>query len=338
MIDKNTSLQDSTEYETATHVSFLTWTSFLVFVGISLSTVISAYIFYLNQPPESFESNTVVSIETGESVRAITQKLADANVAKSEGFLYLIIALFGEPENIKASTYVFEEPVTAITLAKQLAEGDFDSNLVRFTHIEGERNELLAERAAETLPLFDENEFLELAANSEGRMFPETYFVPADYTAKDLYELMLETFNASLGPYEEEILNHSLSLEEIIILASIIEREARSEESMKLVSGILQNRLAIGMPLQADASIEYILDKPLSELTPADLEINSPYNTYLNIGLPPTAIGNPGLAAIKAVITPTESDYFYYITDDNGVFHYAKTYREHLNNIDLYLR
>ena len=105
-----------------------------------------------------------------------------------------------------------------------------------------------------------------------------------------------------------------------------------------MVSGILQNRLRIGMALQTDASIEYILHKPLKDLTAADLEIDSPYNTYSHNGLPPTPIGNPGLTAIKSVLEPTPSNYLYYITDTNGEFHYARTFEEHKTNISLYLR
>jgi len=123
-----------------------------------------------------------------------------------------------------------------------------------------------------------------------------------------------------------------------LVLASIIEREADSVESKKMVAGILKNRMSINMPLQTDASMEYILDKPLSELTPEDLKKESPYNTYLNFGLPPTPIGNPGLDAILAVLEPTPSDYYYYITGNDGEFYYAKTYAEHLQNIEKYLR
>ena len=111
---------------------------------------------------------------------------------------------------------------------------------------------------------------------------------------------------------------------EIITLASILEREANSAESMRMISGILQNRLEINMPLQVDASIEYDLDKPLHELTPTDLkERDTPYNTYLYSGLPPTPIGNPGQTAIEATLNPTESDYLFYVTDDESNFHYA---------------
>ncbi len=139
-------------------------------------------------------------------------------------------------------------------------------------------------------------------------------------------------------PKRGTIAASGLTEAEVIVLASIIEREANDAESMGMVSGILQNRLRDGMPLQADASIEYILDKPLEELTPADLKVDSPYNTYLNKGLPPTAIGNPGAISIGAVLDPTPSDYYFYITGNDGVFYYATTYNDHKRNIARYLR
>jgi len=144
-------------------------------------------------------------------------------------------------------------------------------------------------------------------------------------------------------PLREQIELSPLSEYEALILASIIEREANDEESMKMVSGILQNRLKIGMALQADASIEYTIGTPLNELPPGQLaselrETESPYNTYLNTGLTPTPIGNPGLMAIKAALNPTPSDNFFYITGNDGEFYYAETLKGHNQNIARYLR
>ena len=135
----------------------------------------------------------------------------------------------------------------------------------------------------------------------------------------------------------------TLSEYDVLILASIVEREANDEESMRMVAGIFQNRLDIGMALQADASIEYVLDVPINELREGELaqslrELDSPYNTYLYPGLPPTPIGNPGLQAISAVLNPLPSDYYYYITGNDGVFYYAETLDEHNANIARYLR
>ena len=200
------------------------------------------------------------------------------------------------------------------------------------------RVEPLAAKAARTFVDFDTATFLRLSIPEEGKLFPDTYFVPRDYTALELFTLLRNTFDTQTKDLESAILAHPLTLEEIVTLASLIEREANSSTSMRMVSGILQNRLKIGMALQADASMEYVLEKPLSELTPEDLKIDSPYNTYLYPGLPPTAISNPGLKAITAVLEPTRSNYLFYITGNDGQFYYAEDFDEHRINIARYLR
>jgi UPF0755 protein len=259
-------------------------------------------------------------------------------VVKSKHLLYYSLVLFHEPTTLKASNYRFDQPITTTEVATKLTEGDFATDLISFTHFEGERASSIASRAALVLPNFDPERFIAAAEPHEGKIFPETYFVPFSFTDDDLLTLMLDTFTEKIGPYEEEIANHPLSLNEVLVLASIIEREANTPKSMNLVSSVLQNRLEIDMALQADASIEYILNKPLSELTPDDLKIDSPYNTYLYRGLPPTPIGNPGIDSIEAVLKPADSEYFYYITDDTGTFHFSETYDQHLRNIEAYLR
>lgn len=304
----------------------------IVFVSLYL------YITNLNKPANNFPINEPIIIERGMDMKNITETLERENVVKSATLLYYILILFNEPSQIKASTYVFDKTFTTLEIAKRLNEGDFDADLVKFTHFEGERATQLALRASTVLPNFDIETFISKATPLEGTLFPDTYFIPIDYSEQELLELMTNTFTEKTSALDAKIAQHTLSLSEILVLASIIEREANTNESMKLVSGILQNRLTIGMPLQADASIEYILNKPLSELTPEDLETESPYNTYLYTGLPPTPIGNPGLDAIEAVLEPTESEYLYYITDEEGNFYYSKTYKEHLQNIERYLR
>ncbi len=311
-------------------------TSFVTMAAVVLIGV--AYCLHLNKPPVNFPANVPITIETGTDVREITEILQDNGVIKSDKLLYYILVLMHEPTSLKASTYIFELPITTYEIAAKLTEGDFDTDLIRLTHFEGERVTQVAARAAEILSEFNAKRFVEEAEPLEGKLFPETYFVPASYTDEDLLKLLLSTFEAEMTKRETQIEAHSLTQDEILVLASIIEREANTEESKRLVASVLQNRLEINMALQADASIEYVLDKPLSELTPEDLKIDSPYNTYLYPGLPPTPIGNPGAEAIDAVLNPAESEYFYYITDNDGVFHYSETYRGHLINIEKYLR
>jgi len=312
-------------------------------IALLCGSLFMVYVFQLNKAPADFPLNQGITIEPGTNIKEITEKLAAENVVASAQLLYFTLILSHDPSKIKASTYVFEESLDTFAIARRLTEGDFDTDLVRFTHFEGERATAIAVRAAEEFPQFNQERFLQNTSDLEGKLFPDTYFIPPTFTDEDFLELLLNTYQEKLETLQEQIASSTLTEDEVIILASIIEREANTPESMQVVSGILQNRLEIGMALQADASIEYVIETPLGELPEGQLaaelrELDSPYNTYLYPGLPPTPIGNPGLDAITAVLEPTESEYFYYVTDEEGTFYYSETYDEHLDNINLYLR
>ncbi len=310
----------------------------LLLLSVTGLALFGAGLYVLNQPPQPFSEPVSVEIEPGTSIKSITKQLEDASVIRSGTLLYFVITLFYDPTDIKASRYVFTDPLSATAAANRLVAGDFDSDLIRFTHIEGERVTELADSAAKSLINFDKAAFLERALPLEGQLYPETYYIPKDFSSDELIDLMLQTFNQKTQPIQAQMSTHPLGAKGVLVLASILEREANSPESMKMVSGILQGRMEAGMPLQADASVEYVLNKPLKELTSEDLKVDSPYNTYTNRGLPPTPIGNPGLDAINAVLEPTRTEYVFYITDMEGNFHYARTFDEHRANVELYLR
>lgn len=288
--------------------------------------------------PTTFPVGTPFVIEPGTSVRDITKNAELAGLVHTDWLLYAVLRLEHDGSPVQASTYVFEEPLNVFALAEALTKGDHDSTLIKLTIPEGSSVKGIAAIAAATLDNFDTATFLELSIGQEGYLFPETYLIPESYTATELYTLLNDTFSEQVQSLEPDLSAHSLTLTDIVILASIIEREANSVESMRMVSGILQERLRIGMALQVDASMEYVLEKPLKELTAEDLRQESAYNTYLNPGLPPTPIGNPGLESIKAVLYPTSSDYLFYITGSDGNFYYARTFDEHRLNIARYLR
>ena len=312
----------------------------LWFLLLLIIVVIGGYLYVnrLAQPPVHFPSNTPIEVKPGTSISAITKQFKNTGVVRSDLLLYFVLLTSYKPEDIKASTYLFTEPQDVYAVATTLVRGDFDSLLVSFIHREGEPVKEIAENASSKLTNFSAEEFIILASTSEGLLFPETYRIPKTYTPKELFTLMTEMYAEKINPLREVMRTRNLNEQDVIILASIIEREANSTTSMKLVSGILQNRLALKMPLQVDASMEYILEKPLNELTPEDLKIDTPYNTYLYRGLPPTAIGNPGLDAIMAVLEPTPSAYMFYITGNDGEFYYAKDFDGHRQNIAKYLR
>ena len=190
----------------------------------------------------------------------------------------------------------------------------------------------------------DEFQFLQEAKikSLEGFLFPDTYKIYSDASARDIIRKLLDEFDAkATAQMRADLKAQDRSLIDAVILASILEREIsnkpEADSDRKIVAGIFLNRLEIGMGLQSDATVNYITGKTLTRPTLDDLAIDSPYNTYKYRGLPPGPINNPSLASLLASIYPTPSDYLYFLTDENGRAHFARTYAEHQKNIAQYL-
>ncbi len=175
-------------------------------------------------------------------------------------------------------------------------------------------------------------------ATLEGFLFPDTYFFDEDVAAYDIAGKMLDNFGSKLTEeMRVEITREQKTVFAIITMASLIEKEVRTIEDKRIVSGVLWKRLRIGMPFQVDATITYITGKRTSELTLTDLATPSPYNTYLNRGLPPGPIASPGLESIEAAILPQSSDYLYYLSKPDGTTVFSRTLEEHNRAKRLYL-
>lgn len=305
---------------------------------ITILACVGVYVQHELTAPSNFPVETELIIEPGMTTTAIADQLYAQGYVRSPFLLYAVLVLLHNPLELKASTYIFSQPLSTLELAQRLMLGDYGNDLVRFVHYEGEPRKLIAERASNVLKGFDKAEFLQITEGKEGRLFPDTYLLPKAYSARELATLLLDTYETRVAPLRSAMNKSQLTEDEVITLASILEREANSPESKSLVAGILLRRLEIGMPLQVDASMEYVINKPLNELTADDLDIDSPYNTYLNPGLPPTPIGNPGLTAIQAVLEPATSTYLFYLTGKDGKFYYSNTYEEHKRNVAAHLR
>lgn len=304
--------------------------------------IIGGLLWWLSSAP-NYSDERMVTVTPGQSVSQIVNDVAAAGVVRSESFLYILTQLYYQDETIKTGTYTFTTEQNVFEVAHTLMTTTPADELVSLTIPEGITNEQVARIVHETLPHIATSTFIEMVADGEGSLWPETYFVPLDYSLESVVTLLEESQDEVLALQQAAIASSTLSEYEILILASILEREANDAESMGLVAGILLNRLSIGMALQADATIAYVLEDAIGNLPPGMLaeqlrEVDSPYNTYKYPGLPPTPIGNPGLVAIEAVLEPTPSEYLYYLTDDAGTFHYAETYEQHLININRYLR
>lgn len=288
----------------------------------------------LNSADPQFPTNTDVVIEEGMTIRDISNELEEKHVVRSSLYLYTLLVRTFKDKFVQAGTYHFPEPMTTRAVADAIISGSFLSPAQKILFPEGfsvkNMHEYLPERFATTT--------LDSYQEYEGFLFPDTYYFKADDTLDTILTTLRATYEARIDPLRERIATSGYTEREIVTLASLIEREANDPESMNTVAGILKHRLRIDMPLQVDATFDYLLGKTSSELTEEDLDIDSPYNTYLHTGLPPTPIANPGLAAITAALDAKESPYLYYLTGNDGKFYYAKTFEEHKQNKMRYLR
>jgi UPF0755 protein len=278
-------------------------------------------------------------VKKGESLSLVANRLEKEGLIRSALAFKILVSTQGLANKIQAGDFRLRSSLTAKEIAQILTHGTLD---VWLTFPEGWRREEYGQRLAANLEDFDYQEFLDLTENLEGKLFPDTYLIPKDASPSAVIKILTQNF-------EKKTKDLKISRQELI-LASIVEREARVEEDRSIVAGILLKRWQKNWALQADATIQYAIATahcPLStvycqewwpkKLTKEDLNIDSPYNTYKYKGLPPKPICNPGLAAIKAVLNPVETDYWFYLSDSQGKIHYAKTLEEHEENISKYL-
>jgi len=304
--------------------------SFLALATISLW-------FWLNvQPVSSNKAFQNFLIAKGATATQIGDKLQSQGLIKN-ALVFRIYAHFsGQAGKIPTGEFRLSPGFTLFQTIDQLLKGPLE---VWVTIPEGLRREEIAAKFAGGLERDSafNTDFLKSSVGKEGMLFPDTYLFPKDATAGAIVTKMLKTFATKTVSLSTK---SGLSFNDRIILASILERETKTDAERPVVAGILLNRLNAGMALQVDATVQYAVGNskdwwPVLSLN--DLKIASPYNTYKFTGLPPTPISNPGISSINAAFNPTPSDYWYYIHDPSGQIHYAKTLSEQNANIAKYL-
>jgi len=286
------------------------------------------------------ESFKEVVINKGASVEEISKILDREDLINSRALFKLYVYLSNK--SLQAGNFYVPTNINVVELANLLGRGSFQK---KYTFLEGWR----VEQMAQILPKSAQNEFLKSSYTKEGYMFPDTYFFLESTNGEEIAQTLSQTFEDKIKGFDKEIKASFLSLEEIVILASIVEREAKSFDEKAIIAGILVKRYQNGWPLQADATIQYAKDlnaftcASLSDcvwwrpLFATDLDIESPYNTYKYVGLPPTPICSPGLESIRAVLEYKESPYWFYLTGNDGVTHFSETIEEQTANIQKYL-
>ena len=290
-------------------------------------------------PSVEFPTGVVVNVKEGETLKEIAFDLKDKKVIKSSFCFEIAVRILGEEKGAMSGSYYFEKPKNVFAIAYKIIKADFGLTPIRAVIFEGLTIEEIAETLDKKFDEFDSEEFKKLAYKEdlEGYLFPDTYFFLPNIEATDVLRAMKKNFENKIASIQDKIDASEKDLKDIIIMASLLEEEARTLKSKKIISGILWSRIDIEMPLQVDAVFPYIIGKNTYQLSLEDLKVDSEYNTYKYKGLPPGPITNPGLNSIIAVIEPIESDYFYYLSDRSGNMYYAIDFEEHKRNKALYM-
>jgi UPF0755 protein len=278
-------------------------------------------------------------IKKGENTQSFSQRLEDEKLIRNSLMFRIYIKLTGLDKKIQAGSFRLSGTSSVKEIALSLTEGRLDKWV---TIVEGTREEEVADVITENFDI-ETDKFIKKAI--EGELFPDTYLIPVTADEDQILKILKNNFEEKFNEDLEKLAAvNKLTKKEVIILASIVEREARSKKERPIIAGILTKRWDEGMTIAADATVQYALGYSKEEktwwrkiLTEEDLKTESPYNTRVLTGLPPGPICSPGLASIKAVLKPTKSDYYFYLHDEDGVAHYAKTYEEHQKNIAKYL-
>lgn len=297
--------------------------------------------------PGSQEKEEIFTAGLKQNESQILDKLKSQGLIKNKLAFNLVLSLKRKHNAIRPGGYNVSENMTAWQLAEKLTA---DPDMKWVVIPEGWRKEQIGELLTEVFGWSDDDldrwnsEVTKMKIDYiEGTYFPDTYLIPIDDSGLDMANRMTRRFDEQFAPYVSQFAEQNIKWTTGIKLASIIQREAAGKDDMPLIAGIMWNRLNNDMNLEIDATVQYARGKTdngwWTPVTADEIRnIDSPYNTYKNKGLPPYPIGNPGLGAIEAALHPTETECLYYIHDNNRQIHCAKTFEEHQANIDEYLK
>lgn len=316
---------------------------FLLIIGFLL---IAAGVFiYLNMPPAHMEDEIFI-IEKGETLRSVAGSLKGKNLIRNETFFIYLAILQGDSK-VLTGTYNIFRNMTSREIIKRLSSGEVITK--KITIPEGynlyEIAELLEENkitsGKDFLEYSFDREFLDsiniFSISAEGLLFPDTYVFPENRDARDIIIAMHKQFQnviytIDLSPLETLKLDNY----ELIILASLIEKEAKVPRERQYISAVFHNRLERNMTLGCDPTVRYAVKKFKGSITYADLKHDSPYNTYIHAGLPPTPICSPGRESILAALDPIDTNYLYFVARNDGSHYFSKTLKEHNRAVDFY--
>ncbi|MFH2069648.1 MAG: endolytic transglycosylase MltG [Elusimicrobiota bacterium] len=301
----------------------------ILIVNLILFVVVAAIYVHFSSSNEEM----LIKIPLGNTAGEIATLLKSSGLITSRHLFLLAVSITGSTKKLQSGTYRFRKNYNTLKILEMLVRGRTYS--VRVTIPEGltvRRTADIIEKAA-ALTQKQKEDFIENATRDklEGYLFPETYFFPEGVTPGKIIEMMTGQFNRIFTQALQERADElRMSKHQVITLASIIEKEARVEEERKIVSAVFHNRLKKRWMLESCATVRYVLQKYEGPLTYGDLDALSPYNTYINYGLPPGPICSPGLSSIISALYPANTDLMFFFATGEGTHQFSKYYDEHL--------
>jgi len=319
----------------------------LFFAALTLLLFVSWFSFHFYYPNRGEPEEIIFEVQRGDTARKIAQKLKDRGVIRQKAIFILGYRLFFSPQSLKAGEYAIRFPQSTKEILRVLTEGQVVLHPI--TIPEGLTRQEIALHLQTTVSV-DYHDFLiaseetapiasmdPMASDLEGYLFPETYHFPKDFGAEDIVLAMVSQFRTVFGAqWQERAEELGMTVREAVTLASLIEKETSLPEERAFVSSVFHNRLRKGMKLDCDPTIIYALKQEgrfMDRLRTADLRYDTAYNTYLYPGLPPGPIANPGKESLRAALYPADTDYFYFVSRNDGSHQFSQTFREHQNAV-----
>jgi len=319
--------------------------AFFLFI---IFAILSVYMIYQMTAPRGSGSERIFAVKEGETARQIARNLEDQGIIRSRLAFRILIRISQGESRIKAGNYKLSPDMNSLQVLEKMVRGKVE--MVSVSVPEGSEAREIAQildrqgvvKAADFLDAVSSPGDIEIGdyrpKDLEGFLFPDTYLISGRSTAQQITAMMVKKFSETVLPvYEKKA--RPFTLRETVILASLVEMEAKLDRERPVIAGVLCNRLKKEMPLQCDATVQYVLKERKAALSYEDLKRDSPYNTYLNQGLPPGPICNPGLPSLRACMEPAAVSYFYYVVDEeknDGSHLFSVTYDEHLRAIEKY--
>ena len=324
-------------------------------IFIILIVLVVAFVFIQIGPyDKNNKKDIVIDIPQGATTNTISDILYKNKLIKNKIMFKLFVKLSNKAQNFKAGKYLFNQTYSNEEIINDIASGKMYNDGIKVTIPEGSTSkeivsilvgknlgneETYEKLISEPKEFYDKFKFLkeEDITSLEGFLYPSTYYFDEDSSEKEILSMMLSQFNKvytdKLRDRQKEL---NMTTEQVVNLASIVEKEAVLDKDRPIIASVFYNRLKIGMPLQSDATIQYIFKERKKIVTYKDLEIDSPYNSYKNKGLPPTPIASPGIKSIEATLYPEKTEYLYFVAKMDGGNNYSTNYEDHLKYVKEY--